>query len=446
MAELSSSSNSVPTYLNAPIRLEDVLVTSELDSRPQRSADVVAESKALRQLSQAMAASPDELIQTLIELGVQLCRADTCGLSLLETTPEGDRIFRWTNLAGTLSAHVGGFTPRDFSPCGVCLDRHAPQLLEYPSRLFQYLNGVDVPIVEALIIPLVPIGDDPLGTIWILSHHEERRFDSEDVRMMTSLAEFTSTALRLLRSKEVERAARMEAEAQVAQRTSALRRLSISLLQSQDEERRRIARELHDSVGQYLTGLKLNLSRLNGAEHQPLTPELLAECLHAVDECLTETRTISYLLHPPLLDEAGFASAARWYVNGFTERTGIRARLDLPPELSRLPRGIELTLFRILQESLTNVNRHSGSQAVEIHLNVDAEGVTLQVSDFGHGIPAEKLERFRQMGTTGGVGWGGMMERIADLGGELKVQSNGHGTVLTATIPLPLTGSLNSAA
>jgi hypothetical protein len=116
MAELSSSSNSVPTYLNAPIRLEDVLVTRELDSRPQRSADVVAESKALRQLSQAMAASPDELIQTLIELGVQLCRAGTCGLSLLETTPEGDGIFRWTNLAGTLSAHVGGFTPRDFSP------------------------------------------------------------------------------------------------------------------------------------------------------------------------------------------------------------------------------------------------------------------------------------------------------------------------------------------
>ncbi len=103
----------------------------------------------------------------------------------------------------------------------------------------------------------------------------------------------------------------------------------------------------------------------------------------------------AYFIHPPLLDEAGFASAARWYV-----------RLDLPPELSRLPRGVELTLFRILQESLTNVNRHSGSQAVEIHLNVDAEGVTLQVSDFGHGIPAEKLERFRQRGTTGGVGLG----------------------------------------
>ncbi len=154
----------------------------------------------------------------------------------------------------------------------------------------------------------------------------------------------------------------------------------------------------------------------------------------------------AYFIHPPLLDEAGFASAARWYVNGFTERTGIRARLDLPPELSRLRRGVELTLFRILQESLTNANRHSGSQAVEIHLNVDAEGVTLQVSDFGHGIPAEKLERFRQRGTTGGVGLGGMMERIADLGGELKVQSNGHGTVLTATIPLPLPGSLNSAA
>jgi len=104
----------------------------------------------------------------------------------------------------------------------------------------------------------------------------------------------------------------------------------------------------------------------------------------------------AYFIHPPLLDEAGFASAARWYV-----------RLDLPPELSRLPRGVELTLFRILQESLTNVNRHSGSQAVEIHLNVDAEGVTLQVSDFGHGIPAEKLERYPTEGDDRRCGVGG---------------------------------------
>ena len=446
----------------AKLKIEDIVITHELSSRPIRTVNSAAEAEALRTLTRVMATSPTDLTETLLRLALELCRADTAGLSLLETAPHGEQIFRWTNLAGVFRAHVGGFTPRNFSPCGTCLDRNSPQLFWYPSRLFQYLNRVDTPIVEALVVPLVPIGEDPLGTIWILTHQEEKHFDGEDVRIMTSLAEFTSTALRLERTLEAERQARQRGEAEIAerelaqealrqshakleylveQRTAALRRLSISLLQSQDEERRRFARNLHDSIGQYLTSLKLNLLQLTPRSGQHFVKsELLSECLHTVDECLNETRTISYLLHPPLLDEAGFASAARWYIDGFAQRTGIQAKLQLSPKLDRLSSQIEVALFRILQESLTNVHRHSGSPTVEIGVDVDTETVTLAIRDAGRGVPEQVLSHFRETGTAG-IGLAGMRERVADLGGQLQVESNGSGTLLKATIPLSAAAS-----
>jgi two-component system NarL family sensor kinase len=126
---------------------------------------------------------------------------------------------------------------------------------------------------------------------------------------------------------------------------------------------------------------------VNAAGRRPARPELLNECLETVQECLRETRTISYLLHPPLLDEAGFESAARWYVDGFAQRDGIQARRNFPKKMDRLPRPVELALFRILQESLTNVHRHSGSPTVEIDVEVEADTVTLAVKDAGQGIP-----------------------------------------------------------
>jgi two-component system NarL family sensor kinase len=208
------------------------------------------------------------------------------------------------------------------------------------------------------------------------------------------------------------------------------------LLQSQDEERRRFGRNLHDSIGQYLTIIKINLDVMSGIGDSDLTkPELLSQCLDAVNGCLKETRTISYLLHPPLLDEAGFESAARWYVDGFAQRGGIHAKLHFPKKMDRLPKSVELALFRILQESLTNVHRHSGSSTVAIDVEVEDEMVTLAVRDGGRGIPPSVLEHFLETGTAG-TGLAGMRERITDLGGEFRVQSNRDGTLLCATIPL----------
>jgi PAS domain S-box-containing protein len=233
-------------------------------------------------------------------------------------------------------------------------------------------------------------------------------------------------------------------ERMVEQRTRALRALYASLHRAQDNERRRIARELHDSVGQYLASLKMNLTTLNDSGQQSSPSPVLSECLAAVDQCISETRTISYLLHPPLLDEAGLSSAVRWYVDGFAERSGIRTELDFPPDLERLPDSIELALFRLLQESLTNIHRHSRSPAAAIKLSLEGDQVVFTVRDFGRGIPPERLERFRDTGTSTGVGLGGMRERIAELDGNLQVESNGQGTVLTATIPLKRPVSVTS--
>ena len=227
----------------------------------------------------------------------------------------------------------------------------------------------------------------------------------------------------------------------VEQRTVDLRKLSAELLQSQDEERRRIARELHDSLGQYLAILKINLDQLAGVGsssglQQKHNEQLLSECLDTVERCIVETRTMSHLLHPPLLDEAGFASAARWYVEGFSNRSKVRVQLDLAMDFPRLGSAIELGLFRALQESLTNVHRYSGATEVDICVTADAEEVSLTVRDNGRGIPAEIIRNFRDHGSGVGIGLSGMRERMTELGGCLELSADGHGTVVCARVPV----------
>ena len=216
---------------------------------------------------------------------------------------------------------------------------------------------------------------------------------------------------------------------------AAARSLSSRLLRLQDEERRRIARELHDSLGQYLSALKINLE-IAGASPEPRKGELLAEAIQLAESCLTETRTISHLLHPPLLDEAGFRSAANWYVQGFAQRSGLAVNFNVPSDLRRLPAPVETALFRVLQESLTNIHRHAQSAAADIQLQLEPRLVRLTVRDRGRGMPPDLLERFRQDGTQSGVGLAGMRERIRELGGKLDISSGDHGTVLSAEIPL----------
>lgn len=234
-------------------------------------------------------------------------------------------------------------------------------------------------------------------------------------------------------AEEALRRAHDALESLVEQRTAALRRLSVKLLRVQDEERRRIARELHDSLGQDLTAAKITLDMM--AQESGQDSAHIREAQKLVDRCIADTRTLSHLLHPPLLDEAGFVSAARWYVEGFGRRSGITANLELPEHLTRLPRGAETALFRILQEALTNVHRHSGSRAVDVRVSESASKVILTVKDYGMGVPREVLDRFWKTGNVG-VGLAGIRERLKELGGFLEIESNLDGTVLRATIPI----------
>jgi signal transduction histidine kinase len=210
-------------------------------------------------------------------------------------------------------------------------------------------------------------------------------------------------------------------------------RLSVLVMTMQDEERRKFSRELHDSLGQNLTAAKILadqlIRRLPGEKG-------LQELQAIVTETLTETRTISHLLHPPLLDEMGFATAARWFIEGFSKRTGIQVDVQIPEEPQRIPRVLELTLFRVLQETMTNIHRHSKSKRAEVGYNVTAEAVSLCVCDFGIGIPTEKLSAFSVDGSKVGIGLAGMRERVREQGGMLDVKSGANGTTIVATFAL----------
>jgi signal transduction histidine kinase len=242
----------------------------------------------------------------------------------------------------------------------------------------------------------------------------------------------------MVERKQVEEALRRtqaQLESMVEQRTTALRQLSSRLLSLQDMERRRIARELHDSLGQYLVGLKLHMEML---KLSPENQQSWSEADHLMQQCMGEVRTLSYLLHPPTMDAAGFASAARWFVEGFGQRSGVRTTLDVPDHLGRLPDAIELALFRVLQEALTNVHRHSSASEAHVLIAEDAEKVVLEIRDNGRGIPAELLASFHGTGAGMGVGLAGIRERAWELGGTLAISSDSSGTVVRITLPVML--------
>ena len=213
-----------------------------------------------------------------------------------------------------------------------------------------------------------------------------------------------------------------------------LRTISGRLLQMQDDERRRIARELHDSAGQTLVALDMNLASIQ-REAKQLSPQALKTCSESLDlvkELSRELRTISHLLHPPLLDEAGLPSAVRWYVEGFAERSKIRVNLDLDANLGRLSSECETAIFRIVQESLTNIHRHSGSPTASISISRTRRQVRLEVHDQGKGISVQKQ---RNSGSMKGVGIQGMHERVRQLGGRLQINSGKGGTSVVAILP-----------
>ena len=217
-----------------------------------------------------------------------------------------------------------------------------------------------------------------------------------------------------------------------------LRRVTAELLRLQDEERRRIGRDLHDSTGQSLAALEIDLAQL-GRETAKLSPEgraQLEHCMRLARQCSAEIRTASYLLHPPLLDELGLSSALRWLAEGLRARSGLEVRLQLPERLPGVAPAEELALFRVAQEALTNVQRHSSSPWVAIRLRAEPGSLVLEIEDAGRGMPTAAASDPESSGRFAGVGVAGMRERIRQLGGSFDVESTAGGTLVRACIPL----------
>jgi len=222
-----------------------------------------------------------------------------------------------------------------------------------------------------------------------------------------------------------------------AKAEKAVRRLSAHILGAQDSERRRIARELHDGVGQLFVGIKMEMDLLEQDAVGERTRAAVESCQRMAEQGLAETRTISHLLHPPMLDELGFEHAVRWYVEGFIARSKINVRLKLSEPFPRLPRTVELVLFRVVQETLGNIHRHSGSKEAEITVGQQSGVVRMTVRDSGKGMPEELVRNIEQTLTGAGVGLGGMRERISEFAGTFSIESASTGTAVHVSIPLP---------
>jgi signal transduction histidine kinase len=322
------------------------------------------------------------------------------------------------------------------------LGDYLPYIAFFPAvALTAWLCGIG-PSIIAVLVALVGVH------YWILTPAHslvvsDRNELAGMVAFMVAAAAIISIGEASRRRNDVTRGA---LETRIRERTveldtanQGLSELTARLLKLQDEERRRIARELHDSVGQTLAALAMNLSAV-GADLERLqkAADTVADSAALVDGMGTDIRTITYLLHPPLLDEAGLSSALRWYIRGFAERSKIKVGLEFPKDFGRLSQDLEIAIFRVIQECLTNVHRHSESPDAIVRLAQTAAEVRVEVEDHGKGIPPEKQTEMESHGLLG-VGMRGMRERVRQLGGSLEITSDGdgQGTTVVAHLPIP---------
>jgi PAS domain S-box-containing protein len=523
-----------------PVSLDSILFTDELDSRPSRPPDHEKQSRALVALMQALADSPQTVLQTLADTILDVLQCGSAGVSLL-TNGDGGKRFYWPAISGVWKEHIGGGTPREFGPCGTVLDQNKPLLFKHVEKVFTYFEPVKPWVEEALLVPFYS-GTKAVGTVWAVSHDDVRKFDAEDKRQLESMAEFASAAYqsvgffesrnqiaaivessddaivskdlngiiqswnpgaqrifgyspaeaigrpitiiipaelqqeerkildRLRKGERIDHfetvrlrkdgsrvnvsltispvrgaQGRIVGASKIARDISERRRyeealreseFSARLLKLQDEDRRRIARELHDGLGQLLAAISMNVAVVM-KEMNKLSADAarrVEENKALIQQASADIRTVSYLLHPPLLDEMGLSSALRWYIDGFAERSKMSVVLEMPPDLGRLPQDSELVLFRTAQECLTNIHRHAKGSSAFVRLSDTGGRLAMEIRDNGQGID-EELQRKIASGKASGVGLRGMRERVVAIGGTFAIESSENGTSVVVTLP-----------
>jgi PAS domain S-box-containing protein len=525
---------------DAPVALDSILCTEELTRRPSRHPEFEKENLALIGLIQAMVDSPNDILQKLADTICEMLGCGSAGISLL--TNDGGTRFYWPAISGVWKPHIGGGTPRNFGPCGDVLDRNRPLLFKHVERRYTYFRPVQPAVEEALLVPFYVAGIAK-GTVWAVSHDDNRQFDAEDKRQLETLAHFASAAYQTVLSLDASRqtvaivassddaiiskdldgvirswnagaerlfgytaeeaigkpitiiipadrlneeptilgrlrkgervdhfetvrkrkngtlvnisltispvkddlgrvigaskVARDITERKEADEARKVAEVAAKLLQVQDDERRRIARELHDGVGQLLAAIGMNVSQVLREKERLSDPvaRCVAENMTLIDQASSEIRTVSYLLHPPMLDEMGLSSALAWFVEGFSQRSKVAVTLQIEPDLGRLPQEYELALFRVVQECLTNIHRHAGSATALVRLSRTAEEIRLEVEDSGKGIDPTTTAKIAA-GESVGVGMRGMQERIKLLRGRMIVDSNDSGASISITLPI----------
>lgn len=277
--------------------------------------------------------------------------------------------------------------------------------------------------LRSALATAIRVGGQVLGAVWIAAAAgSPKKWQPDEIAFGGALGDHMAQAI---------------LNADREQSTRSLHKLAGQLMRAQDEERRRIGRDLHDSTGQFLAVIEINMAMLSrtAVGLDDWASALLQECIAQTKQCANSIRTTSYLLHPPLLDEMGLVSAIQWQLDGFRLRSGIQVEAALPVDFIRLPSDDELSLFRVLQEALTNAHRHAGSTQVRVGLEQTPGAVVLTISDNGKGIPTASLASFRHGGSNLGVGLAGMRERLSQLGGQLEIESDSTGTKLRASLP-----------
>ncbi len=404
-----------------------------------------------------MAETPERLVDALLNIAVELCEAGSAGLTVMETLPSGDEVFRWTNMVGAMSPYLGRVTPKEESASYITVERNCPQLFLDPGRHFPYAKKINPAVVEALVLP-VRMGDDKQCVIWIVTHVRNVHFDAEDVRIMTALADFTSSALRLLRARDKQQEARLtpqeelapdpqkadaaqpsgraEMEAEILARTVQLQRLLASEAARQDEERRNLSHALHDSALQYGSSVALAFAVAKTEAEAAKKEARIEAAFELAERCTSEIREISYVLYPPLLDELGLSAAISVYLEGFVSQSGITVELDAPEDLGRFSMAVEVLLFRIVQQGLSNVRKHSGCTSASVEIAREARNVCLTIRDEGRGIREEILRDFNTGKHSFKSGLLAMRERVWILNGQFDIWSSDGGTTILVTLPL----------